>query len=132
MIVGGCQKIEGPDLIDNIHHTRSIPTIPASPDQSALCDTGDTPPVGGFWRNTESGKPAGNKSYFQFSTSCTSSEPCHLDVPGGGLGDDGSEGGLGVQPRPRVDVDVRASVDAADLRGEVAGGALGGAWTGTS
>ena len=59
-------------------------------------------------------------------------ELCHLDVPGGGLGDDGSEGGLGVQPRPRVDVDVRASVDAADLRGEVAGGALGGAWTGTS
>ena len=33
-------------------------------------------------------------------------EPCHLDVPGGGLGDDGSEGGLGAQPRPRVDVDV--------------------------
>ena len=56
----------------------------------------------------------------------------HLDVPGGGLGDDCSEGGLGVPPRPRVDVDVGASVDAADLRGEVAAGALGGAWTGTS
>ena len=57
---------------------------------------------------------------------------CHLDVPGGGLGDDRSEGSLGVEPRPRVDVDVGASVDAADLRGEVAAGALGGAWTGTS
>ena len=56
---------------------------------------------------------------------------CHLDVPGGGLGDDCSEGGLGVPPRPRVDVDVGASVDAADLRGEVAAGALGGAWTWT-
>ena len=42
------------------------------------------------------------------------------------------EGGLGVPPRPRVDVDVGASVDAADLRGEVAAGALGGAWTGIS